>query len=148
MATRLLLRPTLSRHLVPLTLGLSGTAMLMSRQAPIRLEALPIATREQHSQVIGADRIDAAVIKQVSGGSISGLVTGLLVSVFSKTLVLLAGISLVVIQVASRYGIDLVGSLRLREKAKTSKVIEALLEDTPFKLAFGITFALSAFASF
>ena len=51
-------------------------------------------------------------------------------------------------QVASRYGIDVVQQLRLKERAKSSRLLSALRENTPFKLSFGLTFALSAFTRF
>jgi hypothetical protein len=51
-------------------------------------------------------------------------------------------------QVASRYGIDLVKYLRLKEKVRSSKILTALSENTAYKLSFGITFALSAFMQF
>jgi hypothetical protein len=125
---------------------------------------------------------------------------GLLVSVFSKTLVLLAGIGMVIIQVrplsftlvcwsywyfnilhlsypnryskicaplprltsptqnpnwslttpqvAARNGIDLVRYLKLKERASTSRILAMLNQHTAFKLAFAISFALSAFMSF
>jgi len=123
----------------------------------------------------------------------SGFFVGLLVSVFSKTLVLLAGIGMVLIQVrlarlmhspspplkvnqpwlmqtvhlltpylvllvgrfglpfcqvAARNGIDLVSTLKLKERANTSRILAMLNQHTAFKLSFAIAFALSAFMSF
>lgn len=114
-------------------------------------------------------------------------------SVFSKTLVLLAGIGMVVIQVrllshvtlvyprlgprfcspvgscyplsksvshlshsantkphqiAARNGIDLVSTLKLKERASSSRILAALNQHTAFKLSFAVAFALSAFMSF
>jgi hypothetical protein len=70
------------------------------------------------------------------------------VSVFSKTLVLLAGIGMVLIQVAARNGIDIVSYLKLKERASTSRIIALLNQHTAFKFSFAIAFALSAFMSF
>jgi hypothetical protein len=49
-------------------------------------------------------------------------------------------------QVAARYGIDVVGSLRIRKR--TSRILTALYENPALKLSFGATFALSAFMHF
>ena len=51
-------------------------------------------------------------------------------------------------QVAARYGIDVVGSLKLRKRLESSRILTALRYNPTFKIAFGVTFALSAFMSF
>lgn len=100
---------------------------------------------------------------------IAGFLTGLVVSVFSKTLVLLTGVAIVAIQVsqppniitfpsqgafltssqmASRWGVDLLGMLRLRQRIEASRVLSSLNRNPTFKLAFGSTFALAAFMQF
>jgi hypothetical protein len=89
--------------------------------------------------------------------------------VFSKTLVLLIGIGIVSIQVicycyskprryllittdfpqvASHYGLDLVKHLKLKNRVESSRILTALRYNPAFKIAFGVTFALSAFMSF
>jgi len=113
----------------------------------MRLDAMPASSR-QPLQSDSAEKLDSNVLKQVSGGSLTGFLTGLLVSIFSRTLVLVIGLSIVVIQLASRYGIDLVKYLKLKDRARSSKILSALNENTPYKLSFGITFALSAFMQF
>lgn len=99
-----------------------------------------------------------------------GFLTGVLVSIFSKTLVLLTGIAIVVVQVsfhfagmgpkhtreeslmkqqvAGRNGIDVLGMLRLRQRVESSRVLSALSRNPTFKVAFGTTFALAAFMQF
>lgn len=100
----------------------------------------------------------------------------MLVSVFSKTLVLLTGVAIVVVQVsflsaspctgirrtfadgslmgrqqqqvASRYGVDILGMLKLRQRVESSRILSALSRNPSFKLAFGTTFALAAFMQF
>ncbi len=52
------------------------------------------------------------------------------------------------LKVAASYGIDLAQEFRLKEKLASSKILSALRKDTPFKLSFGITFAMSAFMRF
>ncbi len=85
---------------------------------------------------------------------------------FSKTLVLLAGIGIIAIQVplqtpfgswtaqftfpqvASRYGIDVVEQLKLKKRIESSRILSALKNKPVFKLSFGLTLFLSAFMSF
>ncbi|KAJ4391329.1 hypothetical protein N0V93_004946 [Gnomoniopsis smithogilvyi] len=154
MATMTLCRGALRRHAVPLTLSISTGMFLTSRQQPIRLDAMqasksrspsPAASRavEESKEWLNPD-----VIRQLSGGSLAGFVTGVLVSFFSKTLVLLTGIAIVAIQVASRNGIDLLGMLKIRQKVESSRVLSALSKNATFKMAFGTTFALAAFMQF
>ena len=49
---------------------------------------------------------------------------------------------------ASRYGIDLVRQLRLKERLGHSRVLAALEKDPAFKLSFGLFFTMSAFMQF
>ena len=51
-------------------------------------------------------------------------------------------------QIASRYGINLVDTLKLRKRMDSSKILRSLNKHSMFKLSFGVTFALAAFASF
>lgn len=97
-----------------------------------------------------------------------------MVSVFSKTLVLLTGLAIVTVQVsgpflygitcarvlgsgpprnrlsqvASRWGVDLLATLKIRQRMESSRVLSALNKNPTFKLAFGTTFALAAFMHF
>ncbi|KAI8635025.1 hypothetical protein F5Y19DRAFT_411277 [Xylariaceae sp. FL1651] len=87
-------------------------------------------------------------MKQLSAGSVTGFLSGLLVSVFSRTLVLLLGVSVVIIQIAARYGINIVDQLRLKQRLGKSRVLAALEKDPAFKISFGLFFALSAFMQF
>ncbi|KAK3504931.1 hypothetical protein B0T13DRAFT_20685 [Neurospora crassa] len=151
MATRIACRAAFRRNVVPVTLGLTTTFALAARQQPLKLDALSSSqqSRSLHSQKDNKEEwLNPETIKQLSSGSLSGFATGLLISVFSKTLVLLTGVGMVIVQVASRYGIDLVGMLHLRDKVNSSKILKALQHKMAFKLAFAITFALSAFMSF
>ncbi|KAK4238592.1 hypothetical protein C8A03DRAFT_33407 [Achaetomium macrosporum] len=152
--SRTLTRTALRRAALPLGLGLGLTTSLVAvhRQQPMRFDSVPVTqTRLRSSGSQDPKRkelLDAETIKQLSGGSLSGFFAGLLVSVFSKTLVLLAGIGMVVIQVAARNGIDLVAYLRLKDRAKSSRILAALNRHMAFKLSFAVAFALSAFMSF
>jgi uncharacterized membrane protein (Fun14 family) len=134
--------------------GLTSGLVLLHQQPPLRLDAIastPIPRRQFSDKPDPGRRKDGLspeVIKQLSGGSLAGFLTGLVVSVFSKTLVLLIGIGIVSIQVAARYGIDLVGQFKLRKRLESSRILSALRYNPTFKIAFGVTFALSAFMSF
>lgn len=77
MATRALCRGGLRRHALPLTLSMSAGLFLASRQKPIRLDAMPAASRSSSPVVDRAaaeseDWLNPDVIKQLSGGSLAG----------------------------------------------------------------------------
>ncbi|KAL2200881.1 hypothetical protein P885DRAFT_73229 [Corynascus similis CBS 632.67] len=153
--TTVLRRLTLRHSALPLCLGLTTGVVAVQHQRPMQLDSLadsaaPFQTRSLASKhgPKRKDLLNAETIKQLSSGSLSGFFAGLLVSVFSKTLVLLAGIGMVLIQVAARNGIDLVSTLKLKERANTSRILAMLNQHTAFKLSFAIAFALSAFMSF
>ncbi|KAI1162348.1 hypothetical protein F5B18DRAFT_652824 [Nemania serpens] len=92
--------------------------------------------------------LDPDVMRQLSGGCVAGFLSGVVVALFSRTLVLLLGASVVLLQVAARYGIDIVNQLRLKQRLGKSRVLAAMEKDPMFKLSFGLFFALSAFAKF
>ncbi|KAI0194385.1 hypothetical protein EV127DRAFT_217232 [Xylaria flabelliformis] len=157
-ATRLLTRQR-RQVLVGSCLGLSvGTGVSMRWTSPrarfdshahsplssdFSTSSSPAFSREEKSETLNPD-----LMKQLSGGSVTGFLAGMLVSVFSRTLVLLLGVSVVIIQVAARYGINIIDQLRLKQRLGKSRVLEALEKDPMFKLSFGIFFALSAFMQF
>ncbi|KAG6365439.1 hypothetical protein INS49_007050 [Diaporthe citri] len=155
MATATLCRGALRRSAAPLTLGLSSGLFLAHRQHqrhPIRLDALP-ASRPNSPAMSRAvaeseEWLNPELIRQLSGGSLAGFLAGLVVSVFSKTLVLLTGLAIVSVQVASRWGVDLLAVLKIRQRIESSRVLSALNKNPTFKLAFGTTFALAAFMHF
>ncbi|KAK7934988.1 hypothetical protein PG985_000483 [Apiospora marii] len=157
----LLMSRTALRRTALLGTGLSfslGTAVaLQERRRPLRMDALstprPFTSQKPaETNPVAATKsqggLDPDMLRQLSGGSVSGFLAGLLVSVFSKTLVLLLGISVVIVQVAARYGVDLVDQLRVKQRVKNSRVLEALRKDPAFKLSFGFFFAASAFLRF
>ncbi|KAL1873973.1 hypothetical protein VTK73DRAFT_674 [Phialemonium thermophilum] len=145
MSVRLLCRSALRRSAVPLGLGLSTGVVMASRQRPFRFDARPpaqaLSTKPRNS-------LDPETIKQLSKGSVTGFVLGLVISIFSRTLVQLAGLGIIAIQVASRYGIDFVDHLKLTKRAKSSRFLTYLVRNPVFGFSFGLTFILSAFASF
>ncbi|KAI1115040.1 hypothetical protein F5Y14DRAFT_143567 [Nemania sp. NC0429] len=96
----------------------------------------------------GSGGLDPEVMRQLSGGCVAGFLSGVVVAIFSRTLVLLLGLSVVLVQVAARYGIDIVNQLRVKQRLGKSRVLAALEKDPVFKLSFGLFFALSAFTKF
>ncbi|KAI0976039.1 hypothetical protein F4678DRAFT_211800 [Xylaria arbuscula] len=138
-------------------LGLTvGTGVAMRSSPRIHFDSAPFSTSSPAFSNAprgnaGSGRkesLDSELMKQLSGGSVAGFVSGLLVSVFSRTLVLLFGVSVVLVQVAARYGINILDRLRLRQRLSKSRVLAALERDPAFKLSFGLFFALSALTQF
>lgn len=78
----------------------------------------------------------------------SGLVAGLGISVFSKSLALLIGLLVVGVQTAESYGIHLIPYQRLQGYVKGVDLRSAVQDNVAFKISFGTMFALSAFAEF
>ncbi|KAI0840492.1 hypothetical protein F5Y06DRAFT_294479 [Hypoxylon sp. FL0890] len=149
MSARLLTRTFVPRHALGAGIvGLSlGTSMATFRQPRLRLDARD-TPRPMSSRPPTKEKLDPELLKQLSGGSITGFISGVIISIFSRTLVLLLGISVVVIQVASRYGIDLVQQLKLKQRLGNSRILAALEKNPAFKLSFGLFFAMSAFMQF
>ena len=119
MATLLMARSALRRNMIPMSLGLTASLMVASRQRPVRLdERIPATSRPVSTGP--KDNLNPDIIKQLSSGSIAGtapshlqsvgwsltqptgFVTGVVISFFSKTLVFLAGIAIVAIEVGLR----------------------------------------------
>ncbi|KAK3368198.1 hypothetical protein B0H63DRAFT_72232 [Podospora didyma] len=152
MASISLCRSALRRHAFPLSLALTTGLVMTNKQRPMRFDVLSpppeASTRNYSSGPNKKEMLNAETIKQLSGGSLSGFCVGLLVSVFSKTLVILVGLSVVLVQVASRYGINVMEQLELKKRVQSSKILTMLSKTTAFKVAFGASFALSAFMSF
>ncbi|KAJ1335296.1 FUN14 family [Microdochium nivale] len=96
----------------------------------------------------GDEKLDPELLSQLSRGSITGFLAGMLLSMFSKTLVLFGGVVVVLTQVAARYGIDIVHQLKLKQRISNSRVLSALERDPVFKVSFGFFFAMSAFIGF
>ncbi|KAI1654420.1 hypothetical protein F4813DRAFT_370739 [Daldinia decipiens] len=128
--------------------GLSlGTSMVTFRQPKLRMDARD-TPRPMSSLPPTKESLDPDLLKQLSGGSITGFISGLLISIFSRTLVLLIGLTAVVVQVASRYGLDLVKQLKLKQRLGNSRILKALEKNPAFNLSFGLFFAMSAFMQF
>ncbi|KAK5112679.1 hypothetical protein LTR85_011190 [Meristemomyces frigidus] len=93
-------------------------------------------------------KLNANAVRQLSAGSIIGLLAGLGVSTFSKTLAILLGLLVVGVQVAESYGLHLIPYRRLQGYAKNVDLRSAVQDNVAFKISFGTMFALSGFSSF
>lgn len=90
-------------------LGLAaGTGVAIRSSPRVRFDASPPAHFSTSPGFSSSDRdrrkekketLDPDLMRQLSGGSVTGFLSGLLVSVFSRTLVLLLGVSVVIVQV-------------------------------------------------
>ncbi|KAI1375760.1 hypothetical protein F4677DRAFT_420636 [Hypoxylon crocopeplum] len=150
MSARLLTQTLVPRHTLSAGIvGLSlGTSIATFRQPKLRLDARETPRPMSSRPPTRKERLDPELLKQLSGGSVAGFVSGVVISIFSRTLVLLLGLSVVVVQVASRYGIDLVQQLGLKRRLGNSRILAALEKNPAFKLSFGLFFAMSAFMQF
>ncbi|KAK3710603.1 hypothetical protein LTR37_010230 [Vermiconidia calcicola] len=93
-------------------------------------------------------RLNGRAVRQLSAGSIIGLVAGLGLSIFSKPLVVLIGLLVAGVQTAEHYGIHLIPYRTLQGYAKSIDMRSAVQDNVAFKISFGLMFALSAFAEF
>ncbi|KAK4622228.1 hypothetical protein CLAFUW4_06915 [Fulvia fulva] len=90
--------------------------------------------------------LNARAVRQLSAGSIIGLVAGLAVSTFSKSLVLLIGLLVAGVQTAESYGIHIVPYKSMQKYVKGIDLRSVVQDNVAFKISFGMMFALSAFA--
>ncbi|KAM3417881.1 hypothetical protein BST61_g6101 [Cercospora zeina] len=126
-----------------------------SSRRPILLDSSPASSMSskdwscgQEAQGLAAPgRWNARNIRQLSAGSIIGLATGLLLSTFSKSLVLVVGLLVAGVQSAESYlGLRLVPYQTLGKFVHHVDLKSAVRENVAFKISFGVMFALSAFA--
>ncbi|KAG9246374.1 hypothetical protein BJ878DRAFT_497381 [Calycina marina] len=141
----------------PQALGLGLGAILMTfhsmRQPAVRLDAFNSSESSyqrtaQTPMIKRGGGIDSKAVRQISAGSIIGLVSSLTVSKFSKTLAILLGLIVVGVQVAASYGINVTPYGRLQKYVKSIDLRSAVQDNVAFKLSFGSTFALAAFMQF
>ncbi|KAF1981281.1 hypothetical protein K402DRAFT_398647 [Aulographum hederae CBS 113979] len=106
-------------------------------------------TRDAKTPVVTKDgKFNSNALRQISAGSICGVLGGVAISVFSKPLALIIGIMVFGLQFAESRGIHLVPTTRLQSYFKDINVRSAVQDNAAFKLSFGLTFALAAFAEF
>jgi len=152
----LLLRPS------ALVVGLSFSSVLVAplalrpRSLLLRCDASPepLASREwsyardARTPVRSQGRWNPQALKQVSAGSILGLVCGLAVSVFSKPLAVVIGLLVFGIQFIESRGIHIIPYASLQRRVQNTDLRSLVQDNAAFKLSFGATFALAAFAEF
>lgn len=164
MAARVLFASSLHpvRLSLPLTLGLGATTGLLAHnllalrrpssyilRCDTPSAAFASYQRDAKTPVVKQGRMNPQVFRQISTGSITGLIGGLAVSVFSKPLALLIGLLVVGVQVVeSKLGMQVVPYQRLQRVFGNVDVKSALRDNIALKVSFGITFALAAFAEF
>ncbi|KAI9040647.1 uncharacterized protein KD926_007863 [Aspergillus affinis] len=90
----------------------------------------------------------ASTMRQVSLGSVLGLVAGVGLRAFSKALVVLLGMGLVVVEWAAAKGYNILPLQKMQKYVKGVDLQKAVSRQIPFKLSFGATMALAAFAQF
>lgn len=152
----LLLRPS------ALVVGLSFSSVLL---APLALRPRPLLlrcdaspeplagrewsyTRDARTPVRSQGRWNPQALKQVSAGSILGLIGGLAVSVFSKPLAVVIGLLVFGIQFIESRGIHIIPYASLQRRVQNTDLRSLVQDNVAFKLSFGATFALAAFAEF
>ncbi|KAH9860202.1 hypothetical protein IAQ61_011986, partial [Plenodomus lingam] len=92
--------------------------------------------------------VNPRAIRQVSMGSILGVLGGLGISVFSKPLAILIGLGIFVLQFVESRGIHIIPYSYLQRRFQSANVKSIVRDNVAFKLSFGLTFALAAFAEF
>ncbi|KAH8433130.1 uncharacterized protein LDX57_010764 [Aspergillus melleus] len=90
----------------------------------------------------------ASNMRQVSLGSVLGLVAGVGLRAFSKALVVLLGMGVVVVEWAAAKGYNILPLQKMQKYVKGVDLQKAVSKQIPFKLSFGATMALAAFAQF
>jgi len=90
----------------------------------------------------------AHLFRQVSSGSVLGLVSGVAVSMFSKTLTVLLGLGIAGVQFLESRGLHIVPTERIQGWVKGIDVSKLINENVAFNICYGVTFALAAFAEF
>ncbi|KAF2731243.1 hypothetical protein EJ04DRAFT_514746 [Polyplosphaeria fusca] len=90
----------------------------------------------------------ARVVRQMSLGSVLGVLGGLGVSVFSKPLAVLIGLGIVVVQFIEARGIQVIPYSYFQRRFHSIDVQSLMLDNMAFKFSLGITFALATFAEF
>ncbi|KAJ5948900.1 hypothetical protein N7454_002207 [Penicillium verhagenii] len=87
-------------------------------------------------------------MRQISMGSVLGLVAGVGLRAFSRVLVVVLGMGIVFIEWAASKGYNILPLERLQKLVKSVDVQRAVNSHRPFKFSFGTMMALAAFAQF
>ncbi|KAL4935683.1 hypothetical protein BDV06DRAFT_217247 [Aspergillus oleicola] len=119
--------------------GPTGSSWMTSSQSPPLGKSLQ--TRE-------SGIMTASNMRQVSMGSVLGLVVGVGLRAFSRVLVVLLGLGFVAVEWAASKGYNILPVHRLQKYVKSFDLDKVVSENKPFKITFGATMALAAFAQF
>ncbi|CAG8042610.1 unnamed protein product [Penicillium salamii] len=92
--------------------------------------------------------LNAESMRQVSLGSVLGLVAGVGLRAFSKALVVLLGMGVVLVEYAASKGYNILPLHRMQKYVKNVDLHRAMSEHRPFKISFGAMMAMAAFANF
>ncbi|EDU40524.1 hypothetical protein PtrSN002B_004872 [Pyrenophora tritici-repentis] len=92
--------------------------------------------------------VNPQAIRQISMGSILGVIGGLGISIFSKPLAVLIGLGIFTLQFIESRGIHVIPYSFLERRVKSMNVRSLVRDNVAFKLSFGLTFAMAAFAEF
>ncbi|KAL6876038.1 hypothetical protein HDV57DRAFT_519376 [Trichoderma longibrachiatum] len=136
-----------------LLLGGIGTGVcygaFAARSTPVRFDSRQKSpqTQSQPADAAREQLLSPRVIQQVSAGSIIGFGTGLVVSVFSRTLVFIGGVLAAFYQVAASYGLGLPSILSSHKfLTDTFPSLKIGTGNGWFVASFSLTFILAAFA--
>ncbi|KAL2038465.1 hypothetical protein N7G274_008804 [Stereocaulon virgatum] len=160
-----------SRPFIPLSLSLGlstlyATHRTIAHPRPLHCDAAaataaddptPLTTateffkrysRDAKVPIIKDGRLNPEAIRQVGAGSVLGLVGGVAVRTFSKTLALLFGWLIFGVKFLASRGFNIVPTSRIRKYVNGVDLRSAIEDDVAFKLSFGATFALASLAEF
>ncbi|KAJ5461628.1 uncharacterized protein N7458_003180 [Penicillium daleae] len=87
-------------------------------------------------------------MRQISLGSVLGLVAGVGLRAFSKVLVVVLGMGIVLVEWAASKGYNILPLNRLQKYVKNADLGRMVSEHRPFKISFGMMMAMAAFAQF
>ncbi|EER27400.1 hypothetical protein D8B26_006542 [Coccidioides posadasii str. Silveira] len=87
-------------------------------------------------------------VRQISLGSVLGLVAGVGLRIFSRTLTFTLGVAILLIEWAASKGYNIVPPKFLQRYVKSVDVRRAVTKNLAFKASFGTTLMLSAFSEF
>lgn len=87
-------------------------------------------------------------MRQISLGSVLGLVAGVGLRAFSRTLAVVLGMGVVLVEWAASKGYNLLPLNWIQQSVSSVDVQRAVLDQMPLKVSFGVTMALAAFARF
>ncbi|KAL4817118.1 hypothetical protein BDW67DRAFT_184193 [Aspergillus spinulosporus] len=120
------------------SIGSTGPGWTASHQDPLRKQ-----------RAAGESGImTASNMRQVSMGSVLGLVAGVGLRAFSRVFVVLIGMGIILVEWAASKGYNILPTRQLQKYVKSVNLEKLLSRNVPFKVTFGATMALAAFAQF